>query len=135
MIGKKAYDETLDVHEVIQEADSMLTEITQKNMKKDYSILGPIIDRAIKIVEKAHANTGGITGISTGFYQLDDMTSGWQNSDLVIVAGRPAMGKTAFALSLAKNIAIDQKIPMAFFSLEMSDTQLANRLMSNVCMI
>ena len=135
VIGKKAYDETMDVHEVIQEADSMLTEITQKNMKKDYSILGPIIDRAIKIVEKAHANTGGITGISTGFYQLDDMTSGWQNSDLVIVAGRPAMGKTAFALSLAKNIAIDQKIPMAFFSLEMSDTQLANRLMSNVCMI
>ena len=98
----------------------MLTEITQKNMKKDYSILGPIIDRAIKIVEQAHANTGGITGIPTGFYQLDDITSGWQNADLVIVAGRPAMGKTAFALSLAKNIAIDQKIPMAFFSLEMS---------------
>ena len=135
IIGKKAYDETLDVHDVIQEADSMLTEITQKNMKKDYSILGPIIDRAIKIVEIAHANTGGITGIPTGFYQLDDMTSGWQKSDLVIIAGRPAMGKTAFALSLAKNIAIDQKIPMAFFSLEMDDVQLANRLMSNVCMI
>jgi replicative DNA helicase len=63
------------------------------------------------------------------------MTCGWQNSDLVIIAGRPAMGKTAFALSLAKNIAADQKIPMAFFSLEMSDVQLANRLMSNVCMV
>jgi len=63
------------------------------------------------------------------------MTCGWQNSDLVIIAGRPAMGKTAFALSLAKNIAADQKIPMAFFSLEMSDVQLANRLMSNVCKI
>lgn len=134
-IGKKAFDETLDVNDVIQEADSMLTEITQKNVKKDYSILGPIIERAVKIVEDAHANTGGITGLPTGFYQLDDMTCGLQKSDLVIVAGRPAMGKTAFALSLAKNIAIDQKIPMAFFSLEMADVQLANRLMSNVCMI
>ena len=83
----------------------------------------------------AHSNQGGITGISTGFTALDDKTCGWQNSDLVIIAGRPAMGKTAFALSLAKNIAVDQKIPMAFFSLEMSDVQLTNRLMSNACKI
>lgn len=135
MIGKKTFDETYDIHDVVQEAESTLFELTQKNMKKDYSALGPIIGRAVEIVEKAHANTGGLTGISTGFYKLDDMTCGWQNSDLVIIAGRPAMGKTAFALSLAKNIAIDQKIPMAFFSLEMTDVQLANRLMANVCEI
>lgn len=104
-------------------------------MKKDYSILSPIVGQAVKIIEAAHSNTGGLTGISTGFYKLDDMTCGWQKSDLVIIAGRPAMGKTAFALSLAKNIAIDQGIPMAFFSLEMSDVQLANRLLSNVCEI
>lgn len=133
VIGKKTFDETYDIKEVMQEAESILFELTQKNMKKDYSVLAPIIDNAIKIVEKAHSNTGGLTGISTGFYKLDDMTSGWQKSDLVIIAGRPAMGKTAFALSLAKNIAADQKIPMAFFSLEMTDVQLANRLMSNAC--
>ena len=135
VIGTKAYDETYDVNEVIQEAEKTLFEITQKNMKKDYSAFAPVLGRAVKIVQAAHSNTEGVTGISTGFYKLDDMTCGWQNSDLIIIAGRPAMGKTAFALSLAKNIAIDQKKPMAFFSLEMADVQLANRLMSNVCSI
>ena len=79
--------------------------------------------------------SSGLTGISTGYTDLDDKTSGWQNSDLVIIAGRPAMGKTAFALSLAKNIAVDNRIPVAFFSLEMSNVQLVNRLISNVCEI
>ena len=135
VIGKKTFDETYDIKDVMQEAEATLLELSQKNMKKEYSALGPIIGRAVDIVEKAHSNTGGLTGISTGFYKLDDMTCGWQNSDLVIIAGRPAMGKTAFALSLAKTISIDQKIPMAFFSLEMTDVQLANRLMANVCEI
>ena len=135
VIGTKAYDETYDVNEVVQEAEKMLFEITQKNMKKDYSVFAPVLGRAVKIVQDAHSNTEGVTGISTGFYKLDDMTCGWQKSDLVIIAGRPAMGKTAFALSLAKNIAVDQKIPMAFFSLEMTSVQLANRLMANNCQI
>ena len=135
VIGKKAFDETNDIKDVVQEAESSLFELSQKNMKKDYSVLAPVVDKAMEIVKIAHSNKGGITGISTGYYKLDEMTCGWQNSDLVIIAGRPAMGKTAFALSLAKNIAADQKIPLAFFSLEMSDVQLANRLMSNVCMI
>ncbi len=135
VIGKKAYDESYDIKDVVQEAESTLFELAQKNMKKDYSALSPIVDKAMELVNLAHSNKGGITGISTGYYKLDDMTCGWQNSDLVIIAGRPAMGKPAFALSLAKNIAADQKIPMAFFSLEMSDVQLANRLMSNACMV
>ncbi len=125
----------VDIKDVIQEADSLLLEISQKSVKKDYSVLAPIVNQAVKIVEAAYANKGGLTGISTGFYKLDDMTCGWQKSDLVIIAGRPAMGKTAFALSLAKNIAVDQKIPMAFFSLEMTSVQLANRLMANNCQI
>lgn len=132
-IGKKTFDETMDIKDVMNEAEARLFELTQSNMKKDYSVLKPILDRAVKAVEKAHSNTGGVTGISTGFYKLDDITCGWQKSDLVIIAGRPAMGKTAFALSLAKNIAADQKVPMAFFSLEMSSEQLATRLMSNAC--
>ena len=134
-IGNKAFDETYDIRDVVQEAESILFELSQKNMKKDYSVLSPIVDKAMDLVKIAHSNKGGITGISTGYFQLDDMTCGWQNSDLVIIAGRPAMGKTAFALSLAKNIAVDQKIPMAFFSLEMSDVQLANRLMANACKV
>ena len=81
VIGKKTFDETYDIHDVVQEAESTLFELTQKNMKKDYSALGPIIGRAVDIVEKAHSNTGGLTGISTGFYKLDDMTCGWQDSD------------------------------------------------------
>ena len=134
-IGNKAFDETYDIKEVVQEAESILFELSQKNMKKDYSVLSPIVDKAMELVRIAHSNNGGITGISTGYFKLDDMTCGWQNSDLVIIAGRPAMGKTAFALSLAKNIAVDQKIPMAFFSLEMSDVQLANRIMANACKV
>ena len=135
VIGKKSFDETYDIRDVVQEAESILLELSQKNMKKDYSALGSLVERAVKSVEEAYANKGSFTGIPSGLYKLDDMTCGWQKSDLVIIAGRPAMGKTAFALSVAKNIAVDQKRPMAFFSLEMSDVQLANRLMSNTCEI
>ena len=134
-VGKKTFDETYDIKDVMEEAESRLFELSQKSMKKDYAALDSVVKEAVEIVKMAHSNSGGITGISTGIDKLDDMTCGWQDSDLVIIAGRPAMGKTAFALSLAKNIAIDQKIPMAFFSLEMSSVQLANRLMSNVMQI
>ena len=135
VIGTKAFDETCDVNEVMQEAQSILFEIASKNMKKDYTSVDPLITEATKIMQASAGKDGGVTGISTGYYRLDDVTSGWQNSDLVIIAGRPAMGKTAFALSMAKNIAADQHKPMAFFSLEMSGVQLTNRLISNVCEI
>lgn len=135
VIGKKTFDETYDIKDVMQEAEATLLELSQKNMKKDYSVLAPVIGKAVKVVEEAYAQKGGMTGIASGLHKLDDITCGWQKSDLVIIAGRPAMGKTAFALSVAKNIAADQHIPMAFFSLEMTDVQLANRLMSNACQI
>ena len=135
VVGKKVYDESYDIKDVVQEAESTLFELSQKNMKKEYSVISPIVDKAMDQVKIAHSNQGGLTGISSGIYLLDEMTCGWQNSDLVIIAGRPAMGKTAFALSLAKNISADQKIPMAIFSLEMSDFQLTNRLISNACSV
>lgn len=135
LIGTRAFDETCDVNDVIQEAERILFDIAQKNMKKDYTSVDPLIEEATRIMQASAGNNSGVTGISTGYYRLDDITSGWQNSDLVIIAGRPAMGKTAFALSMAKNIAADQKIPMAFFSLEMSGVQLTNRLISSVCEI
>ena len=132
-IETEAFDPTVDVEELMQEAQGKLFEISQRNMKQDYTQIDPVISQAMEVLKKASANSDGLTGIPTGYNKLDDMTSGWQHSDLVILAGRPAMGKTAFALSLAKNIAIDQKIPVAFFSLEMSNVQLVNRLISNVC--
>ncbi|MBQ7423277.1 MAG: replicative DNA helicase [Prevotella sp.] len=134
-IQTSAFDETVDVDELMQSAESGLFELSQKNMRQDYTQIDPVIQQAVEIIQKAQSNTSGITGVSTGYTDLDDKTSGWQDSDLVIIAGRPAMGKTAFALSLAKNIAVDQKIPTAFFSLEMSNVQLVNRLLSNVCEI
>ena len=87
------------------------------------------------MIQKAAARSDGLSGIASGFFKLDKITGGWQNSDLVILAARPAMGKTAFALSMAKNIAVDQRVPVAFFSLEMSNVQLVNRLIANVCEI
>ena len=134
-IGTKAFDETNDVNDVIQEAESILFDIAQANMKKDYVHINPLIKESEKIMMAASRNNGEVTGISTGYHKLDDLTSGWQKSDLVIIAGRPAMGKTAFALSMAKIIATDLHKPMAFFSLEMSGVQLTNRLISNVCEI
>ncbi len=135
IIGTKALDETLDVKDVIMDAERILFEIAQTNMKKDYTSIKTFVGISTKTMMKNSENKGDVSGISTGYTRLDYLTSGWQNSDLVVIAGRPAMGKTAFALSMAKNIAADQNIPMAFFSLEMSGEQLSNRLISNVCEI
>ena len=134
-IETKAFDETIDVDDLMNEAEGSLFELSQKNMKKDYTQINPVIEQAIKVIQTAAANKDGLTGVPTGYHKLDDITSGWQSSDLVIIAGRPAMGKTSFALSMAKNIAAEYQVPMAFFSLEMSNVQLVNRLISNVCEI
>ncbi len=130
-----AFDETQDVDELMQQAEGKLFEISQKNMKKDYTQINPVIQEAYEMLQKAAARTDGLSGLESGFYALDKMTSGWQNSDLVIIAARPAMGKTAFVLSMAKNMAVNAKIPVALFSLEMSNVQLVNRLIVNVCEI
>lgn len=135
VIETKAFDDTVDVDELMQEAEGSLFELSQKNMRQDYTQIDPVVRQAVEILQKAAANKGGLTGLPTGYAKLDDYTAGWQNSDLVIIAGRPAMGKTSFALSLAKNIAVDYGNPIAFFSLEMNNVQLVNRLISNVCEI
>ena len=135
VIETKALDETSDIDELMQEAEGALFELSQRNMKKDYTQIDPVIKNAVDVIQKAAANKGGLTGVPTGYNKFDDITSGLQASDLVIIAGRPAMGKTSFALSMAKNIAADYQVPMAFFSLEMSNVQLVNRLISNCCEI
>ena len=134
-IQTRAFDETTDVADLIQETEAKLFEITQDNRNKDYTQIDPVIKEACQMINDAAKRPDGLSGISSGFHDLDKITSGWQNSDLIIIAARPAMGKTAFALSMAKNIAIDQGIPMALFSLEMSNVQLMNRVITNVCEI
>lgn len=134
-IQTKAFDDTQDIDDLMQEAEGNLFEISQQNMKKDYEQIDAVLSRSLAMIKKAAANGDGLSGIPSGFTKLDKITSGWQPSDLVILAARPAMGKTAFALSMAKNIAVDARIPMAFFSLEMSNEQLVNRLIANTCEI
>lgn len=134
-IQSKAFDETHDVDDLMQEAEGKLFTISQQNMKKDYTQIDPVIEDAYELLRKAAARTDGLSGLESGFHGLDKMTSGWQNSDLVIIAARPAMGKTAFVLSMAKNIAVNNRVPVAMFSLEMSNVQLVNRLIVNVCEI
>ena len=132
-VQNRAFNETQDVDELMQEAEGTLFEISQRNVKKDVMQINPIIKESMELIQKAAARDSGLSGLETGFKELDKMTSGWQNSDLVIIAARPAMGKTAFVLSMAKNMAVDFNIPVALFSLEMSNVQLVNRLISNVC--
>ena len=134
--GNETYQQQFEViRQLMQQAEGKLFEISQKNMKKDYTQINPVIQEAYEMLQKAAANTTGLSGLESGFHKLDKMTSGWQNSDLVIIAARPAMGKTAFVLSMAKNMAVNAKVPVALFSLEMSNVQLVNRLIVNVCEI
>lgn len=132
-VERKAFDESNDVDDLMQEAEGKLFEISQRNVKKDVTQIDPVIGQAIEQIQNAANRTSGLSGLETGFHELDKLTSGWQNSDLIIIAARPAMGKTAFVLSMAKNMAVNYNSPTAIFSLEMSNLQLVNRLVSNVC--
>lgn len=134
-VQTKAFDETIDVDDLMQEAEGKLFEISQRNVKKDTTQINPIIKEAIELLQTAASRDTGLSGLRTGFDGLDKITSGWQNSDLIIIAARPAMGKTAFVLSMAKNMAVNNSSPVALFSLEMSNVQLVNRLIVNVCEI
>jgi replicative DNA helicase len=128
---QNSYDDSIDVFELLDAAEKRLFAIADENIKKDPKIAGSLIHEAIKQVEAARNRKTGITGVPSGFTELDRITSGWQNSDLIILAARPSMGKTALALTLACNAAIKFKVPSAVFSLEMSSLQLAQRLISS----
>ncbi|MDR0844408.1 MAG: replicative DNA helicase [Tannerella sp.] len=134
VVQGKAFDETIDVEELMQEAEGELFKISQRNVKNDAIQINPIIKKSWELIQSS-AQREGMSGLRSGFHDLDKITSGWQNSDLVIIAARPAMGKTAFVLSMAKNMAVNFDIPVAMFSLEMSNIQLVNRLIVNVCEI
>jgi replicative DNA helicase len=134
-IQTKAFDEKIDVDDLLQEAEGSIFEVSQHNMKRDVVAVGNVLREAMDRIEKAAKMAGGMSGLPSGFHKLDNYTSGWQKSTLVVVAARPAMGKTAFVLSMAKNIAVDQGKACAMFSLEMSNVELVNRLISNVAQV
>ncbi len=131
-IERGAFDEQTDVDKLMQDAEGKIFEISQKNLKKDVTQIGPVLQEALAHISEARSRKDGLSGVATGFTRLDNLTSGWQKSDLVIIAARPAMGKTAFVLSMAKNMATDFNSPVAIFSLEMSNVQLVNRILMNV---
>ncbi|HBK71090.1 MAG TPA: replicative DNA helicase [Flavobacteriaceae bacterium] len=126
----EAYDETSDVFDLLDSAETKLFEVTQGNLKKSSEAAEGLVNQALKKIEEI-SNKDGMSGIQSGFTKLDNLTSGWQPSDLVIIAARPGMGKTAFVMSMAKNMAIDFNIPVAIFSLEMSSVQLITRMISS----
>ena len=131
-IETDAFDESNDVDDLLQAAEGQLFEISQTHMKREVTQIDPVLSLAIEQIQAAANTKSGLSGLQTGYTGLDKMTSGWQNSDLIIIAARPAMGKTAFVLSMAKNMAVDYSIPIAIFSLEMANVQLVKRIISNV---
>lgn len=134
-VSNNAFDASQDVDDVLQQAEGRLFELSQRNVKKEVVQIDPVIAQAIESIQTAANRETGLSGLSSGFAELDKMTSGWQNSDLIIIAARPAMGKTAMVLSMAKNMAVNFGTHVAVFSLEMSKLQLVNRLIQNVCEI
>ncbi|MGG5576811.1 replicative DNA helicase [Myroides sp. C15-4] len=129
-IIEDAYDETTDVFDLLDKAEAKLYEVTQGNIKKSSETAQSLVAQAKKRIEEISTKEG-LSGLPTGFHKLDELTSGWQPSDLIIIAARPGMGKTAFVLSMARNIAIASGAGVAFFSLEMSSVQLITRLISS----
>lgn len=134
VVQTKAFDDATDVDNLMQEAGDLIFHLSQQSMQRSVVQIDPVISDAINRIKEAKTKEGS-SGVPSGFKDLDRMTSGWQRSDLIIIAARPAMGKTAFVLSMAKNMAVDHKKAVALFSLEMSNVQLVNRLLMNVCEI
>ena len=128
-IQQRAFDELEDIEELINYSEQEIFKIAEGSMKSDAQPISSIIIEALRNIEEAGKREEGLSGIPSGFTDLDRLTSGWQKSDLIIVAARPSMGKTAFVLSMARNMAVDHKVPVAMFSLEMSSVQLVNRLL------
>ena len=130
-IIKDSFDETIDVFDLLSNAEQELFSVTEGSLRKSYSKMSELISSAINNIEELKNKEDGLSGVPSGFSRLDRVTSGWQKSDLVIIAARPGMGKTALALSMCRNIAINHKTPIGIFSLEMSTDQLVNRLISS----
>ena len=130
-IAVRAYQPTEDAFDLLDEAEQSIFQISEKRLKKSFVSMHKAVHDTIEVLEGIHGKHSGVTGVPTGFRDLDTLTGGWQNSDLIIIAGRPSSGKTAFALSLSRNAAMHHEKPVSvgIFSLEMSTQQLVMRLL------
>lgn len=129
-IIRDAYEDTTDVFNLLDKAENELFSVGENNLRRNYTDMQSLISSAVKQIEAAKNNQGTFSGVGSGFTELDRVTSGWQPSDLIVIAARPGMGKTAFVLTVARNAALDFNKPVAIFSLEMSSIQLVTRLIS-----
>src|SRR5690606_29669208 len=132
-----SYEDKKEVFDLLDKAETQLFEISNNYLRKNYSSLKDVIVETIAQIAKSKEDKEDITGVTSGFPSLDAITAGWQKTDLIILAARPSVGKTAFALNLALNAAMDKHKPkgVAIFSLEMSNTQLVKRMLSTVTLV
>ena len=128
-ILKTSYDEAVNVDDLIDTAQTKIFAAIQNNVKRDVEEIGKVINDAMADIQRFQGLEGGLSGVPSGFPSIDKITLGWQASDLIILAARPSVGKTAFVLNLTRNAAVDHNMPVAFFSLEMPAIQLAKRMM------
>ncbi len=128
-VQKKSYDDAITVDDLLDTTQQKLFSLAEKNMKKETQSVKDVLNEAISELEAVQTRTDGLSGVPSGYTGIDEVTFGWQASDLIIIAARPAMGKTAFVLTMARNMAVEHKVPVAVFSLEMSSVQLVKRLM------
>ena len=131
VVAGRAYSQTEDAFDLLDDAESAIFQISERRLKKSFVSMHKAVHDTIEVLESIHGKHSGVTGVPTGFPALDSLTGGWQNSDLAIIAGRPSSGKTAFALSLARNAALhrEKATSIGIFSLEMSTHQLVMRLL------
>ena len=128
-ISKEAYSDSQEVENILETVQKSIFSITQDALQKDFEKLDPVLVKTFDKIDKIAAHKGAVIGVPSGFHELDQLTTGFQNGDLIIIAGRPGMGKTSFALNVMRNAAIDNKKKIGFFSLEMASEQLAMRLL------
>ena len=128
-ITSEGYEENEEAFNLLDKAEQMIFEISENRKRKGFTNVKPVLHDAFEMIDSYHKRKGFVTGVASGFPSLDKLTSGFQNSDLIIIAGRPSCGKTALGLNIARNAAIDYKIPVGIFSLEMAELQIGIRLL------
>ncbi|HWQ89735.1 MAG TPA: replicative DNA helicase [Desulfitobacteriaceae bacterium] len=134
-LADRGYDPGEEAMTLLAEAEKMILDLSQRRILQNFVSIRSILLETFEKIEMLYANKGNLTGVPTFFHQLDRITSGWQASDLIIIAGRPSMGKTALALNMAQNAAVRAKIPSVLFSLEMSKEQLVQRMLCSEAMV
>ena len=128
-ITTEGYEENEEAFDLLDRAEQMIFEISENRQRKGFTNVKPVLHDAFEMIDSYHKRKGFVTGVASGFDSLDKLTSGFQNSDLIIIAGRPSCGKTALGLNIARNAAVDDKVPVGIFSLEMAELQIGIRLL------